>query len=139
MILLRCEGPATWRNESLSKICWILISWDFLIFLYNVTDIRNKTKIFESRIQPNSIRDSGFVADPSNSLAKCYIFCITAQAPNPVAWDGEWDGIWNGYRSASNRDRICLFIVPKIKNNTAFWFEIEQKKKRSSKVNSPCN
>ena len=27
--------------------CWILISWDFLIFLYNVTNIQNKMELFE--------------------------------------------------------------------------------------------
>ena len=30
-----------------SGIRWILISWDFLIFLYNATNIRNKVEIFE--------------------------------------------------------------------------------------------
>ena len=44
------------------------ISWDFLFFLYNVTNIQNKMETFFKRfneIYSHSVWDSEFVADPS--------------------------------------------------------------------------
>ena len=47
--------------------CFSKISLDFLIFLYNVTNIHNKAQILnkDSKIQSHSVWDSGFVVDPS--------------------------------------------------------------------------
>ena len=41
------RGPQREEMVYLLKNQGFVISWDFLIFLYNVTNIRNKTEIFE--------------------------------------------------------------------------------------------
>ena len=53
------------------KSCFSKISLDFLIFLYNVTNIQNKVQVLNkdskihSKIQSHSVQDLVFVVDPS--------------------------------------------------------------------------
>ena len=51
------------KFQRLNKSWYSKISWYFLIFLQNITNIQNKTENF-SKIQLPSVLDSGFVVDP---------------------------------------------------------------------------
>ena len=62
------EIPNLYGFTQDSAIRWILISYDFLIILYNVTNMRNKTEIFEYRFKRFSVIQSHSVRSLSVTL-----------------------------------------------------------------------